>query len=495
MRLEISTAFIKIVIRSSTMLASVYDHRLLSLLRKRNQSAAKTPVRHSLATNEYFEIMTDLNSIYAAKIADKPEFPAPASNLNCKIAVIGGGFTGMTAALTLAENGHDVVLVEADVIGSGGSGRNGGHVCQGWPNDFQHISRQLPAAEAQLVWDAGMSAVELLRQRVQRHKIDCDLRFGYLHAALHDRQLQELLSMRDEWQAKGYDHLTTLDNRDSLIGHIGTNAYVGALHDANSGHIQPLKYLYGLARTASAAGVRIYENTCVTALDAAPDPARRSAGNKASRAKALSLANGQRITAKFVLLCGNAYLQNIGTRKMTSRLAPVTSSVLATTPLSDNLISHILPHRAAVADCNTALNYYRIDADGRMIFGGRASYTNVNLGNVERDLKQRMVGVFPELAESDTAAVWSGRIGITVNRIPHFGTSGDGVYFVQGFSGHGVALTGLAGTILANHIMGRSRLFSILSKLHHLPFPGGFLRTPALAIGMTWYKMRDYLRL
>jgi len=444
--------------------------------------------------------MTDLNSIYAAEIADKPKFSPPTGNLDCEIAVIGGGFTGMTAALTLAENGHDVVLVEADVIGSGGSGRNGGHVCQGWPNDFHHISRQLSTDEAKLIWDAGMRAVDLLRQRVQRHKIDCDLRFGYLHAALHDRQMQELLAMRDEWQAKGYDHLTALDNRDSLADHIGTNAYVGALHDANSGHIQPLKYLYGLARAASAAGARIYEHAGVTALDTTPNTARHSAsnkgtGNKGTGIKVLSLANEQKITAKFVLLCGNAYLQNIGTRKMTGRLAPVTSSVLATTPLSDNLISHILPHRAAVADCNTALNYYRIDADGRMIFGGRASYTNVNLGNVERDLKQRMVDVFPELAESDTAAAWSGRIGITVNRIPHFGTAGDGVFFVQGFSGHGVALTGLAGTILANHIMGQSRLFNILSKLRHLPFPGGFLRTPALALGMSWYKMRDYLRL
>ena len=495
MRLRISTAAAKIIIRLSTMLASLCDHRLLSLFEKRNQSDTKTHVGHSPTMSQYSEIMTDLNSIYSAEIADKPKFPTPNGNLDCEIAVIGGGFTGMTAALTLAENGHDVVLVEADVIGSGGSGRNGGHVCQGWSNDFYHISRQLPVDEAQLTWDAGMSAVDLLRQHIQRHKIDCDLRFGYLHAALHDRQMQELLAMHSEWQAKGYDHLTTLDSRDLLSNHIGTNAYVGALHDANSGHMQPLKYLYGLARAASAAGARIYENTSVTLLDTKPNTAKHGASNKGTCTKALSLSSGQKITAKFVLLCGNAYLQNIGTTKMTRRLAPVTSSVLATTPLSDNLISHILPHRAAVADCNTALNYYRIDADGRMIFGGRASYTNVNLGNVERDLKQRMVDVFPELAKSETAAVWSGRIGITVNRIPHFGTAGDGVFFVQGFSGHGVALTGLAGTILANHVMGQSRLFNILSKLRHLPFPGGFLRTPALAIGMSWYKMRDYLRL
>ena len=459
---------------------------------------AKTPNRRDRQSASKIGTMTELNSIYATSIPARPEFATPSGNLDCEIAIIGGGFTGMTAALTLAENGHDVVLLEASVIGSGGSGRNGGHVCQGWSNDFRHISRQLPADEAKLVWDAGMNAVDLLRQRVKAHNIDCDLRFGYLHAALHDRQMQDLLAMHKEWQAEGYDDFTVLDSADALGAHIGTNAYVGALHDAGSGHIQPLKYLDGLARAASKAGVRIFEHAVVTSLETVNKSNHNGVtggGTKNTPLKRLVLADGQTVKAKFVLLCGNAYLQNVGTAKMTRRLAPVTSSVLATTPLSDNLIAHILPQRAAVADCNTALNYYRIDADGRMIFGGRASYTNVNLGNVESDLRQRMIQVFPELADCETAAVWSGKIGITVNRIPHFGTAGDGVYFVQGFSGHGVALTGLAGTLLAQHIMGQSRLFNILSKLRHLPFPGGLFRTPALAIGMSWYKMRDYLSL
>jgi len=442
--------------------------------------------------------MRELNSIYATSIPARPEFASPSGNLDCEVAIIGGGFTGMTAALTLAENGHDVVLLEASVIGSGGSGRNGGHVCQGWSNDFHHISRQLPADEAKLVWDAGIGAVDLLRRRVEAHQIDCDLRFGYLHAALNNRQMQDLLAMQTEWQAKGYDNFTVLESPDKLSAHIGTTAYVGALHDAGSGHIQPLKYLDGLARAANKAGVRIFEHAAVKSLENEHKSAHndvKNGGLKTHPVKRLLLVDGQTVRANFVLLCGNAYLQNVGTAKMTRCLAPVTSSVLATTPLSDNLISHILPQRAAVADCNTALNYYRIDADGRIIFGGRASYTNVNLGNVESDLRQRMTRVFPELADCETAAVWSGKIGITVNRIPHFGTAGDGVYFVQGFSGHGVALSGLSGTILAQHIMGQSRLFNILSKLRHLPFPGGFLRTPALAIGMSWYKMRDYLRL
>ena len=180
---------------------------------------------------------------------------------------------------------------------------------------------------------------------------------------------------------------------------------------------------------------------------------------------------------------------------MSRRLARVTSSVLATTPLSDNMIQHILPSRATVADCNTALNYYRIDADNRMIFGGRASYTNVNLGNIKTDLRRRMVKVFPILENAETDRVWSGRIGITVNRIPHFGRTNDDIYFVQGFSGHGVALTGLAGTILADAIMGDSEKFDVMQSLRHMPFPGGFLRTPALALGMTWYKLRDRLKL
>ena len=422
-----------------------------------------------------------LSSIYADHVDALPPLKQERQE-RYDVAIIGGGLTGVTAALHLAEHGYDVVVLEAETIGSGGSGRNGGHLCQGWPNDFHHISNQLNAHDADLAWQAGMAAVDMVASRVSKHNIECDLQFGYLHAALHQRHLNELLEMQDEWSRGGYNQLTALTDRNALTPHINSQSYCGGLYDRGSGQIQPLKYLMGLALAARAAGAHILENSRVIKI------------NRSAK-KTLHLHNALPLRADRVLLCGNAYLTDIGLPNMLRRLAQVTSSVLATTSLSENMIQHILPSRATVADCNTALNYYRIDADNRMIFGGRASYTNVNLGNVEADLRRRMAAVFPVLADAETDRVWSGRIGITVNRIPHFGRTDDDIYFVQGFSGHGVALTGLAGTILADAIMGDAERFDVMQSLRHTPFPGGILRTPALALGMSWYKLKDRLKL
>jgi gamma-glutamylputrescine oxidase len=437
-------------------------------------------------TLEKNQTQTMLDSIYADNL-----YPLPpeqiAGTQSCDIAIIGGGLTGVTAALHLAENGYEVVLLEAGMIGRGGSGRNGGHLCQGWPNDFHHISKQLNPHDASLAWKAGMAAVDMVSARIKKHKIDCDVQFGYLNAALHPRQMKGLLEMQEEWSHRGYTHFTALEDSHALAPYINSDAYCGGLYDAGSGQIQPLKYLHGLALAARKAGVRIFQESCVIQIE------------KGAK-KTLSIEGGQRVIASKVLLCGNAYLSQIdlaqiGLSEMRSKLAKVTSSVLATKPLSENLVRHILPSRAAVADCNTALNYFRIDSDNRMIFGGRASYTNVNLGNVETDLRQRMVKVFPVLDSIETKRVWSGQIGITVNRIPHFGRTNDDIYFVQGFSGHGVALTGLAGTILADAVMGDAERFDVMQSLRHLPFPGGIFRMPALALGMTWHKLRDRLKL
>ena len=426
--------------------------------------------------------MTMLDSIYAHEIGIRKANPRLDTDITCDIAIIGGGLTGVSTALTLAERGYDVALCEAHILGAGGSGRNGGHVCQGWPNDFHHISRQVSPHDADLAWHAGMGAVDLLKRNVAKYKIDCDLRFGYMHAALHKGQMRDLDMMQTEWEARGYDHFTRLDNPASLAKHIGSNAYVGALHDSGCGHIQPLKYLLGLATAAQAAGARIFENTQITNIITKPE-------------KTLTTADGKTITPKIIILCGNAYLGDLAPPQMRRRLAHVTSSILATKPLSDNMIKAILPTGVAVADCNAALNYYRIDANGSMIFGGRASYTNVQIGNLEHDLRRRMEAVFPMLAGVDVEQIWSGKIGITVNRIPHFGRTNDDVYFVQGFSGHGVALTGQAGHIIADAISGNGAVFDVMTQLNHLPFPGGILRTPALALGMAWYKLRDRMKL
>ena len=422
------------------------------------------------------------DSIYESELPDRPAYPRLEGRMEADIAIVGGGLTGISAALTLAESGISAVVLEAGRIGAGGSGRNGGHLCQGWPTDFEKISQQLDAADADIAWQAGMDAVELVTRRIAKYTISCDLTFGYLHAALHRRQMDELDAMKAEWEARGYEHFTRLGDPASLADHIGSNAYVGALHDTGCGHLQPLKYLHGLARAARLQGAQIFEGAAVRKILRGPR-------------KTLLVEGGGSVSAQAVMLCGNAYLADVGLPEMKRRLAPVTSSILATRPLSENLVRQLLPTGAAVADCNTALNYYRIDGRNRMIFGGRASYSNVDFGRVEPDLRRRMVDVFPLLAQAETDQVWSGRIGITVNRVPQFGRTDDDIYFVQGFSGHGVALSGQAGTILANAVMGDASQLDVMRRLRHMPFPGGPLRTPALALGMAWYKLRDRLRL
>ena len=422
------------------------------------------------------------DSIYESELPDRPSYSRLEGRIEADIAIVGGGLTGISAALTLAESGISAVVLEAGRIGTGGSGRNGGHLCQGWPTDFDKISRQLDAADADIAWQAGMDAVGLVTRRIAKYAISCDLTFGYLHAALHRRQMDELDAMKAEWEARGYEHFTRLGDPASLSDHIGSTAYVGALHDTGCGHLQPLKYLHGLARAAQLQGAQIFESAAVSKILRGPR-------------KTLLVEGGGSVSAQIVMLCGNAYLADVGLPAMKRRLAPVTSSILATKPLSENLVRQLLPTGAAVADCNTALNYYRIDGNNRMIFGGRASYSNVDFGRVEPDLRRRMVDVFPLLAQAETEQVWSGRIGITVNRVPQFGRTDDDIYFVQGFSGHGVALSGQAGTILANAVMGDASQLDVMCKLRHMPFPGGPLRTPALALGMAWYKLRDRLRL
>jgi len=429
--------------------------------------------------------MSSENSIYEIEFSEREQYEALDESADVDIAIIGGGLTGISAALHLAENGYAAMVLEAGKLGTGGSGRNGGHVCQGWPNDFYHIQRQLSEKDAKIAWDAGMAAVKLVKDRVAKYKIDCDLTFGYVEAAYHRRQMESLDEMQREWEARGFDGFTRLDDRKALSAHVDTDAYVGGLFDSESGHMQPLKYLHGLAAVAREQGAVIFENTPIVKIET-----QTSDGYKHLRTLC-----GRVVRAKILLLCGNAYLANISLPKMKSRLAQVTSSVLATKPLSPNMVKQLMPTGAAVADCNSALNYYRIDAKGRMIFGGRASYTNVNFGDVELDLRHRMESIFPLLKNVEKDAVWSGKIGITVNRIPQFGRTPDDIYYVQGFSGHGVALTGQAGVMLADAVIGDQTGFDVMSTLNHMPFPGGPLRTPALALGMAYYKLRDRLKL
>ncbi|XDZ65248.1 NAD(P)/FAD-dependent oxidoreductase [Alphaproteobacteria bacterium LSUCC0684] len=424
------------------------------------------------------------SSIYADTIDLGQPYPPPEGDQQVDVAVVGGGFTGVSTALNLRERGYRVHLYEAERIGYGASGRNGGQLCQGWTTDFAKIARRIPPQQRRMAWEVGMLGREIVIDRCRRHNIDADLKFGYLHAALHRRQLDELNAMQKEWEDEGYEGLTFLADKEALAPHIASDAYIGGLHDAHSGHLQPLKYLHGLARAAVEAGVIIHEGCRITRIT----PGQ---GGKPARLEH----DGGVISADRLVLAGNAYLGKTAPRLMDQRIAPVTSAIIATAPLSPNLAHTLLPGQIAVADCNTALNYFRIDADGRMLFGGRASYLAQESGAIRADLSRRMTSVFPALSGVEIDSAWSGRIGITVDRIPHFGKIGETTWFVQGFSGHGVAFTGVAALILAEAIDGDTGRFDTFAAIRHLPFPGGIFRTPALALGMAWFKLRDKLRI
>ena len=421
-------------------------------------------------------------SIYAVDVGPVSFGGPPDGGQHVDIAVLGGGFTGVSVALNLAEKGYSVHLYEAERVGYGASGRNGGQLCQGWTTDFSKVAARLPADQRRMAWDVGIMGSRVIVDRLKRHGIKADLRFGYLHAALHRRHMAELEEMKRQWEAEGYGELELLPDAEALRPHIGSAAYKGGLYDHGSGHLNPLKYLYGLAQAAVAAGVTIHEGCRITGIEPGKDggPAR------------LQHAHGE-VVADRLVLAGNAYLDGAAPAVMRRRLAPVTSAIIATEPLEDRLADDLLPGRIAVADCNTALDYFRIDAQGRMLFGGRASYLAQEGRGIRRDISRKMVRVFPQLEDAEVQAAWWGRIGITVDRIPHFGKIGRNIWFIQGYSGHGVALSGAAALIVAEAVAGDSGRFDAFAAIRHPPFPGGVFRTPALALGMAWYKLRDAL--
>lgn len=422
------------------------------------------------------------NSVYSKDIENRVSFSELSENIETDISIVGGGYTGLSSAIELRERGYNVCLFEMNFLGFGCSGRNGGHLGQGWSGDFNKIEKNLPKKYHKLIWDTGIEAVETVRERVKKYQINCDIQMGYVHGAIHKKQLKALQEEEKEWIKYKYENLTFLENNLEVRKYVNTKEYIGGLYDKGSGHLHPMKYLQGLAKVASELGVKIYENTKIVKKI-------NGLNNK------LVTDKGHTIKTDITLLCGNAYIEEVSDSFMKSKLAKVTSSILATKPFSKKLREELFPKNVAVADCNTALNYYRFDNKSRLVFGGRASYTNINPKDVTPDLIYRITKVFPSLKNIDVEMVWSGYVGITVNRIPHFGRIDNKTYFVQGFSGHGVALTSIAGKIMAEAISQESERFEILSKINHMTFPGGPFRTPVLAIAMSWFKLKDWLKI
>ena len=427
--------------------------------------------------------MTALNehvgSFYAASTSPQPRCAALSGDLRVDVCVVGGGFTGLSAALHLAEGGYRVALLEANRIGWGGSGRNGGQALLGYSPGMVRVVELLGEADARRLWDFGLAAMRLQRDLIARHDIDCARKDGYLLAATKPRHLPELAAELDLVAGRwGYDKADLIDSAD-IRRLVDSPRFVGGLRDLGSGHLNPLKLCLGLARAAEAAGARLFEQT----------PARQFANGET-----VSIAtDGGRVRADHLLLCGNAYLDPMP-RAMRAEIMPVGTYIAATEPLEEQRARRLIPGDLCISDTNMVLDYFRLSEDRRLLFGGRVAYH----GRAPRDLagamRRRILATFPQLADVGLSHIWGGDVAITRNRLPRFGRLSDRIFYVHGFSGQGVTLTCLAGRILAEAVAGTAERFDVFARIPHKRFPGGaLLRRPMLVLATTWYRLRDLL--
>ncbi|WP_455384403.1 NAD(P)/FAD-dependent oxidoreductase [Acidihalobacter prosperus] len=420
-----------------------------------------------------------VDSYYAATRNRHAEYPRLEGEQTVDVCVVGAGITGCSAALHLAERGYSVAVLEGQRVGWGASGRSGGQKLHGFGCDMGVLRRQVGAEDARRLWDMSLEAVDLLDGLVERHSIECDSAQGYLHAAIKPRQRRDLAEWVED-MAREYDfHGLELLEGDALHAMIGSDRYVAGVSDPRCGHIHPLNYTLGLAAAAERAGARFFEDSRVTRIERG-EPA------------VVHTAAGQ-VRARHVVLCTNAHLDGLEP-KMWHRIMPVGTYIIATEPLGEARAAQLLPGNAAVADSNFVLDYFRRSADHRMLFGGRVSYSTLEPVSIGQSMRARMLKVFPQLSDVRVDYAWGGYVAITQSRAPNFGRLADNIFYAQGFSGHGIALTGLAGKLMAEAVAGTAERFDVFARIPHMPFPGGrWFRTPALVLAMTWFRLRDML--
>jgi gamma-glutamylputrescine oxidase len=393
------------------------------------------------------------------------------------VAVLGAGYTGLSAALHLAQRGFKVTVLEAKRVGWGASGRNGGQIVTGYNPSIATMAGWVGPDDARRLWQLSEEAKRLLIDTITRHGIACGLTRGYLFAGLKPRHMDDLKAMQAEWHGLGHESAQLLD-RAEMRARVGSPRYVGGLYDPEGGHLHPLNYALGLAEACRAAGVTIHEQSPVVAVDTGAVPS-------------LTTSQG-RVSAKALVIAGNALLGRL-VPGIGRTIAPVGTYIAATERLGRARMRQVLRDDVAVCDMNFVLNYYRRTPDDRLLFGARVSYSGRDPADLKQQMRRSMLKTFPQLADVRFDQVWGGLVDITVNRAPHLGRIGPTSYFAHGFSGQGVALTAIAGHVMAEAIAGQAERFDLFARIPHGTFPGGPLRTPALMLAMLWYRIRDML--
>jgi gamma-glutamylputrescine oxidase len=424
-----------------------------------------------------------VSSYYRATAHPAPPRPGLQGDVECDVCVVGGGIAGCSTALHLAERGYGVVLLEAYRVGWGASGRSGGQVLAGTAAGHAELERLGGRAVARAVWDVSVEGVELVRSLIARLGIDCQWVSGHMQVAITPRHDEELRALDRELRERlGYTTARYLP-REEVRAIVASHRYIAALYDTRAGHLHPLNYTLGLAAAAERLGVRVFEGTRAAAFDA---------GASASGPVLVRTARGT-VRCRHLALCGNAHLGSTA-RELRSRIMAVGTCVVTTEALGAERARALITNDAAVSDLNWVLDYFRRTPDDRLLFGGRVTYSGFDPSRIAATTRRRLVKVFPQLSDARIEHAWGGYLDITMNRAPDFGRLAPNVYFLQGFSGHGIALAGMAGKLLAGAVAGEAERFDLFARIPHRDFPGGrLLRRPALVLAMMYYRLRDLL--
>jgi len=417
-------------------------------------------------------------SYYAATRHDRNDRPALKDNIDTDVCIIGGGYTGISSALHLAEAGFKVVVLEAARLGFGASGRNGGQLVNSYSRDIDVIERNYGKTTGHSFGAMAFEGADIIRERVKQYNIDCDLKPGGIFAALNAKQMHELTEQKKLWERYGHTELELLDS-NAVQKEINTDVYEGALLDHKGGHMHPLNLLLGEVAAFEQLGGVVYEDSAALKIER-------------TRRPKIHTAEGS-VTADYLLVAGNAYMHGL-VPELSAKTMPCGTQIITTEVLEESVASTLIPNGYCVEDCNYKLDYYRITGDNRLLFGGGVTYGGGDPNSIEHFLRRHLERTFPQLKGIKFDYAWGGDFLLTMSRLPQFGRLNDSIYYAQGYSGHGVTTTHLAGKVIAEALKGDATRFDTFASLKHLPFPGGrMFRVPYTAIGAFYYGLRDKL--
>jgi len=420
-----------------------------------------------------------VSSWYTASAHPYPEHPPLTGEQRCDVCIIGGGYTGLSTAIHLRKRGYSVILLEAERIGWGASGRNGGHVGTGQRSDQHSLEKLVGRERARALWDLGLEAVETVCDLVDEYRIDCEMKRGNLHVAHTTRAARELREEAEQLREQYDYHSLRYIETDELAGMSSAQGFHGGLLDEGSRHLHPLNYTLGLAEAAISLGATLHENSRVTHY-------------QEGEAIRVHCDSGSLRCDHLVLAC-NGYLERLEPR-VAGQIMPINNYMLATEPLPETTARRLIRDDVSMSDTRFVINYWKLSADNRLLFGGGESYSRRFPRDIGAFVRPYMLDIYPELADARVEYGWGGTLAITLNRMPAFGRVSPRIYYAHGYSGHGVPIATLAGKLLAEAISCQSERFDVMAEVPTPRFPGGtLLRWPGLVAGMLFFSLRDRL--